>query len=344
MLQEWFHQLDQILRGELTKLSALRSGSINISLAGLVVILLLLGMFYGGCIGFYSLVQSNGENYMQILASVVKIPLLFFLTLNVTFPSLYVFNTLIGVRLSVPTALQILTATLGVMMTVMASLGPIVIFFSLSTSSYPFIVILNVIVCSISGILGLSFLLRTLDRLVVIQEEEEYEAIKIQNSLEVIDNHDSTEAIEADASLAKKMITDNQSSNRLKNRDQTNSVLDKVDRLITQKILDDHDSSKPLETDASMAKKAITDNQSSNKVYKQGQTYSALDKVDRFTRKKAKSVFRIWIIVFALVGAQMSWVLRPFIGSPDKPFTFFREQEGNFFIRVFESIISLLVN
>ena len=34
-------------------------------------------------------------------------------------------------------------------------------------------------------------------------------------------------------------------------------------------------------------------------------------------------------------GAQMSWVLRPFIGAPGSPFTIFRaQQEGNFFVGV----------
>jgi hypothetical protein len=42
-------------------------------------------------------------------------------------------------------------------------------------------------------------------------------------------------------------------------------------------------------------------------------------------------VFRLWVIVFALVGAQMSWVLRPFIGDPDQAFTWLRPRQSNFF-------------
>jgi 2-keto-3-deoxy-galactonokinase len=55
-----------------------------------------------------------------------------------------------------------------------------------------------------------------------------------------------------------------------------------------------------------------------------------------------KAIFRIWVIVFGLVGAQMGWVLRPFIGAPDQPFTLFREREGNFFQAVWEQIVSML--
>ena len=60
---------------------------------------------------------------------------------------------------------------------------------------------------------------------------------------------------------------------------------------------------------------------------------SALDAVGQ-THKKARSVFRIWTLVFSLVGAQMSWVLRPFIGSPMLGFEWFRARESNFFLAV----------
>ena len=40
----------------------------------------------------------------QLFASAVKVPALFFLTLAVTFPSLYVFNALVGSRLAVALA------------------------------------------------------------------------------------------------------------------------------------------------------------------------------------------------------------------------------------------------
>jgi hypothetical protein len=55
-----------------------------------------LGMIYGLCMGFYAMFRSGGPNFSQVLASVVKVPLLLFLTLVVTFPSLYVFNALAG--------------------------------------------------------------------------------------------------------------------------------------------------------------------------------------------------------------------------------------------------------
>ena len=53
------------------------------------------------------------------------------------------------------------------------------------------------------------------------------------------------------------------------------------------------------------------------------------------------TIFKVWMVIFAVVGAQMGWILRPFIGSPDMPFTLFRERESNFFMGILEQIKNL---
>ena len=45
--------------------------------------------------------------------------------------------------------------------------------------------------------------------------------------------------------------------------------------------------------------------------------------------------------VLELVGVQMSWVLRPFIGAPDRPFEWFRDRQSNFFEAVSRALIEL---
>ena len=69
----------------------------------------------------------------------------------------------------------------------------------------------------------------------------------------------------------------------------------------------------------------------------------ALDRPDdRVPERHVKTVFQIWVIVFALVGAQMAWVLRPFIGNPNLPFTWFRSRGSNFFQAVWDTLMQLL--
>ena len=49
-------------------------------------------------------------------------------------------------------------------------------------------------------------------------------------------------------------------------------------------------------------------------------------------------VFYVWLVVFGMVGAQMSWVLRPFIGSPRVDFTWFRPRDASFFEAVWKTL------
>jgi hypothetical protein len=56
------------------------------------------------------------------------------------------------------------------------------------------------------------------------------------------------------------------------------------------------------------------------------------------TRRK---VLRFWLGLYAFVGCQLGWTLRPFFGTPDSPFSLFREREGNFYVSVFQSLAYL---
>lgn len=48
-------------------------------------------------------------------------------------------------------------------------------------------------------------------------------------------------------------------------------------------------------------------------------------------------LLRFWGILYAFVGIQMGWVLRPFIGDPYKPVVFFREDSwGNAYVVIFQ--------
>jgi hypothetical protein len=50
----------------------------------------------------------------------------------------------------------------------------------------------------------------------------------------------------------------------------------------------------------------------------------------------------LWYFLYALVGVQMAWVLRPFIGSPGSETTFFRKEAwGNAYIVLAQLIAGL---
>ena len=55
-----------------------------------------------------------------------------------------------------------------------------------------------------------------------------------------------------------------------------------------------------------------------------------------------RNVVRLWIFIYAFVGSQMAWTLRPFIGAPRLQFELFRQLGGNFYANIFASIGEIL--
>jgi len=53
-------------------------------------------------------------------------------------------------------------------------------------------------------------------------------------------------------------------------------------------------------------------------------------------------VLRLWVLIYAFVGSQMAWTLRPFIGAPSMKFELFRQLGGNFYANVLVSIGEIL--
>jgi hypothetical protein len=48
-------------------------------------------------------------------------------------------------------------------------------------------------------------------------------------------------------------------------------------------------------------------------------------------------MLRLWGVVYMFVGIQMAWLLRPFVGDPDKPVAFFRADAwGNAYVALFQ--------
>lgn len=48
-----------------------------------------------------------------------------------------------------------------------------------------------------------------------------------------------------------------------------------------------------------------------------------------------------WLILYAFVGTQLAWTLRPFFGAPNMPFELIRKLGGNFYVDVCRSFFHL---
>lgn len=55
-----------------------------------------------------------------------------------------------------------------------------------------------------------------------------------------------------------------------------------------------------------------------------------------------KWVLIAWMFVYAFVGSQMAWTIRPFIGAPGTPFEVFRQLGGNFYSNILYSFGEIL--
>ncbi|MEG4173507.1 hypothetical protein, partial [Microcoleus sp. S13_C3] len=53
------------------------------------------------------------------------------------------------------------------------------------------------------------------------------------------------------------------------------------------------------------------------------------------------NILRFWLGLYAFVGTQLGWTLRPFFGSSGMAFQLFRNRESNFYMSLWQSIMSL---
>ena len=220
------HAADRILRGDADPLAP--SGADFVPLGAITRAAVGLAAFSGACVGFYGLFRADGPEWRLLVSSTMKVPLLILLSVLVTFPSLYVFGTLLGSRLRATALARVVAAGCVVMAAVTAGFGPVVAFFSVSTTSYPFVLLLNVAVFTLGGLFGVAAIRRAVER-------------------------------------------------------------------------------------------------------------SAPD--DAAVRR----VLAVWLLLFGLVGSQMGWVLRPFVGAPGLEFAWLRPRGGSFFEAVLNATAALVL-
>jgi len=274
-IRELLRDTDKLLRGHFTRKEDLTEGKIGVPVSTLVQAGLILGATYGVFMGIYGVTRPENASFWQLVATTAKVPLLFLLTLAVTFPSLYVFSALANTRLEVKDTLRLLLGAVTVNLALLASLGPVTGFFTLSTKSYAFMVILNVLFFAISGFVGLAFLRRALD-LVFVPEPPPPAAPAPSPSPPADEG-------------------------------------------------DDESPGEPAVNPVPVAQRAPP---------------PMPVRRPPPPRNVPRLIFTVWTIVYAVVGAQMGWILRPFIGSPWNEFELFRARDSNFFEGLWSSIVN----
>ena len=174
----------------------------------------------------YGFVMGIYNSPLQSLASALKVPLLFFLALLICYPALFMFNILLGSKLSLGQSFNLIISSFALSACILASFAPISLFFLFIGSSYAFLRLLHVAIFAVAGLAGM---------------------------------------------------------------------------------------------------KALND----------GLVF-ACENYNVYP-KNGVHVFRVWVIIFAFVGTQLAWNLRPFLGNRELEFQLFRKQESNFYAHVLKT-------
>ncbi len=276
---------------------------------------------YGAIIGAFSSV-------FQSIASAIKLPLLFLLTLLITFPTLYIFNLLFGARQSIKQYFTLILSSTAIMSVLVLGFAPITILFMITSDHYQFFKLLNVTIFAISCIVGMKFFYTGMgaisqDTLPEADTDEDHRLAA--GPKELIDEGDDDADQEKEEFggdlVGPRNVVHAQEKPRYPNNGPLTSSSTDVLELEEEVDLGQLDEQSLIELERS---KAMAESRSGD---------------NALTRKK---LLRTWIVLYAFVGSQLSWVMRPFFGAPGEDFDFIRDLDGNFFTNIIDAIARIL--
>lgn len=108
----------------------------------------------------FGFVLGLSHSFWQALSSAVKMPMLFLATIIFCLPGFYFFSLVLGTPLKMAQVAAVVLAGIGVTAFLLLGLAPVMLFFVLTSTSYPFFQLLAVAFVAISGCIGAYFLWR----------------------------------------------------------------------------------------------------------------------------------------------------------------------------------------
>ena len=100
----------------------------------------------------YGIIMGSYNGVLQSLVTGIKMPCLIVLSLLICFPALYVVQSMIGSTMTIYQMANIIFAGFFVFSTIALSFAPVIIFFMITSDSYPFLKLLHVAIFTFSGI------------------------------------------------------------------------------------------------------------------------------------------------------------------------------------------------
>ncbi|BAQ66057.1 hypothetical protein [Geminocystis sp. NIES-3709] len=128
---------------------------------------------YGAIIGTF-------HSPLQAISSAIKLPALYLITLLVCLPTLYIFNALFGAKQTITQHFTYLLTAVTIIAVLLFGFAPVALFFLITINDYPFFVLLNVVIFSLTGIMGVSFLYRIMKPL---DNDDNAQNIKVRTKI-----------------------------------------------------------------------------------------------------------------------------------------------------------------
>ncbi|GAB4142101.1 MAG: hypothetical protein Fur0046_18410 [Cyanobacteria bacterium J069] len=254
-------------------------------------------LLISSCIFFaiYGAIIGSSSSWMQMIASAIKLPALYLITLVICLPTLFFFDVLFGSKLGFGQYIALLLTTVSTISVLLFSFAPITLFFLISVHDYNFFLLLNVAIFALTGFVGTRLFYYGMRSLA------EHNTPKLQpEGLPKGELPDYDPFYEPDEERG----------------DRERSLVESR----TYRIRDfEPPDDLPVMT-------------------KSGKLAAKTDDLQD-TRLK---LLKFWLVLYALVGSQLGWTLRPFFGAPGETFQLFRQIEGNFYTTVFRVILNFL--
>jgi len=149
-----FASVEWLLRDRASFFTEVRSRkAMGVKLRDMVVSTAILFSLYG-------LMMGTSNSWQQALASAVKLPSLFLITLFVCSPTLYFFNLLFGSQLTFRQTVALIMAALNVTAALSLAFASITLTFWLTVPDYSAFLLLNIGVLALMSCWGLTFLIQ----------------------------------------------------------------------------------------------------------------------------------------------------------------------------------------
>lgn len=322
--------------------------------------------FYLAC---YGAVLGSSSSALQAVVSAVKLPLLFVATLAICLPTLYLFNLVFGARLQVRQALALVLVSITVISALSIAFAPISLFFRITANHYAFFKLLNVGILALTAIVGLRFLtagMAALNRFNEVRAAMAFAAAMKDAGTAPTSPAPAGAAAKPAEGEATAVKADGDKPAEPKPDDKTAGeggtpapapalmpaaavpmaapAQQVVVAPMQVPVPGPGYGPAPVPVGAGMRAPIGIPLRAGNGapvMYPAGHPMARPMPAQAAvpTEKQASmTLLYVWILLFGFVGTQLAWTLRPFFGSPDKPFQIFRSIDGNFYVDILRTL------